>query len=104
MTAVVPETATDAPNISPWDPPTSALCFQPLEVLEYTYARPLFPACEDEPMTMVLPEMATPIPNPSPATVSDPLSSAVCFQPLAVLVNTYVRPPLPRSCAPATTV
>jgi hypothetical protein len=44
--------------------------------------------------TAVVPEIATETPKPLREAVSDPLSSAVCLQPVAVLVNTYARPAL----------
>jgi len=39
-----------------------------------------------------MPEMATEVPKSSKATVSEPFSSAVCFQTAALLVNTYADP------------
>ena len=57
-----------------------------------TYARPARPWLPFAPTTAVVPEMATAVPKSSPATVSEPFNSPVCFQPREVLVNTYARP------------
>jgi len=50
------------------------------------------------------PEMATDMPNQSPATVSEPFNSAVCFQTATLLVNTYARPPPAWPSAPTMAV
>src|ERR1039458_5890461 len=52
------------------------------------YAWPASLARSGAPTTTVVPEMTTETPKPSSATVSEPFSSAACFHPLAVLVNT----------------
>jgi len=65
--AVMPEMATDQPSPSPTtvsDPNSSAACFQPVEVLENTNARPRKLALPDAPTTAVVPEMATDQPKP----------------------------------------
>ena len=53
----------------------------------------------------VVPEMATEQPKQSAATLSEPFNLAACFQPVAVLVNTYALPAaLEKPGAPATAV
>ena len=56
------------------------------------YARPAVSAWPAALTMAVVPEMATEEPKRSPATVSDPFSSAACVQPDTVFVNTYARP------------
>ena len=74
---------------------------QPLTVLAYTYAPPFHGGVQGvdrlgppflrieqletpSPTTMVVPEMATAVPKPELAIVAEGLSSATCFQLLAV--------------------
>jgi len=57
------------------------------------------------PTTAVVPEIPIEKPNSSPGAVSEPFSSATCFQPLGDLVNTYTRPAPPAwPVAPTTAV
>ena len=94
---MAPEIATDQPKWSPAavsEPFSSAVWFQPVAVFVNTYTRPALFAALVAATTAVVPESDTAEPNWSPATVSEPSSSAACFQPLAVLVNTYARPAL----------
>ena len=87
----MPNPATEMPKSScavVSEPFSSATCSQSAAVLVNTYARPNFLALPDEPIKAVVPDMATEVPKKSPAVVSEPFSSATCFHPAAVLVNT----------------
>ena len=101
--------ATEAPRWSTAavsDPFSSARCFQAPFVSVNTYAVPAYEPWSGAPTTAVVPERATAEPKVSPATVSEPFSSALCFQAPLLSVNTLPlrrsqrdQPhPLPQSC------